>query len=243
MFEGTILVPVDFGEASARAVQLAGFVTQRYRSPALRLLHAETEDAPAYFTMEQLTALERQQQARRAQVSDYLQRFGRQHTLAPFVTAVDNRAPVDAILHEAEAALLVVMGTHGRHGPKRWWLGSVAERVLRATRAPLVITRAGADMPAAAAFQRIVVHAAAPLRGEQAWRYAVELAAQFGGAVEDARYGPIEPTLAAANATMLVAAKPAAQSEAWLSNFGEPLVRSSTIPILFVPEIAEGVTT
>lgn len=49
-----------------------------------------------------------------------------------------------AIVREADAsqAELIVMGTHGRRGVARWMLGSVAERVARLTRVPLLLVHA-----------------------------------------------------------------------------------------------------
>lgn len=54
-----------------------------------------------------------------------------------------------AILEEAEASRcdLIVMGTHGRHGVKRFLLGSVAEQVLREALCPVLLVRG--DTPAA----------------------------------------------------------------------------------------------
>jgi nucleotide-binding universal stress UspA family protein len=236
----SVLVPVDFGDASARAVAVAGLIVERCGAATLRLLHAEAVDAPAYFTAEQLERLERQRHELRQQAEQFLSRFGRAHTHRPFSTVLSDRPPVDAILHESTSADLVVMGTHGRHGPKRWWLGSVAERVLRGVERPLSIVRGDASQPAASTFDRVVVHASAPLRGELALEYARTLTSCFGGEVIDARYGLIEPALERARATLLVVAAPQSRSSGWLSNDGEPLVRHCTIPILFVPEIKQG---
>ncbi len=236
----SVTVAVDFGGASARAVALAGVIVDRCGAATLRLLHAEALDAPAYFTAEQIEGLERQRQTLRKQAEQFLQRFGRQHTQMRFSTALDDRAPVDAILHESTATDLVVMGTHGRHGPKRWWLGSVAERVLREVEHPLLIVRAAPDQPVESTFDRVVVHASAPLTGQHALDYARGLASCFSGRVVDARHGLIEPALEAARATMLIVAAPQRRSSAWLSNYGEPLVRYCTVPILFVPEIMQG---
>src|SRR6266511_6143158 len=108
----SVLVSVDFGEASARAGALAGLIVERCGAATLRLLHAEAIDAPAYFTAEQIEGLERQRHALRDQAEQFLQRFGRQHTQMRFSTALDDRAAVDAILHESTATDLVVMGTH-----------------------------------------------------------------------------------------------------------------------------------
>ena len=52
--------------------------------------------------------------------------------------------PASAILdHAFEAGVdLIAMATHGRSGVSRWAMGSVAERVLRASTVPMLITRA-----------------------------------------------------------------------------------------------------
>ena len=56
----SILVAVDFGDASARAVAAGGAIAAHCPGAALRLLHAESIEAPAYFTAEQVGDLERQ---------------------------------------------------------------------------------------------------------------------------------------------------------------------------------------
>ena len=48
---------------------------------------------------------------------------------------------------ERPTADLIIVGTHGRRGPGRWWLGSVAERVVRAATIPVLVTRAAATPP------------------------------------------------------------------------------------------------
>lgn len=231
-----VLAAVDFGDASARAVALAGLIADRCGAATLRLLHAEAADVPPYFTSDQIEALERQQQETRAQAEQYLSRFGRQHTRRPFSSVVEARSPVDAILHESLAADFLVMGTHGRHGPERWWLGSVAERVLREVTRPLLIVRGGIETPVESTFARVLVHAAAPLAGAGALQFARDLTACFSGEVLDGRSDPIDTALDRTRATLLVVPAPTPRVAAWLSNYGEPLVRSCDVPILFFPE-------
>jgi nucleotide-binding universal stress UspA family protein len=242
----SIVVAVDFGGAAARAVAVGGAIAARRPGATLRLLHAESIEAPVYFTSEQVDDLERQRRAITSQAEQYLARFGRQHTRAPFVATVDRQPPAESILGAATSADLVVMGTHGRHGPKRWWLGSVAERVLRETQRPLLIVReSGADRLSTEpnhVFDRVLVHSAAGLRGDGVLAFARELAADFGGTVTDERHGLVEPALERTDATLLAAAVPEPRSAAWTSNYGELLVRYCTVPILFVPEINQGVS-
>ena len=50
--------------------------------------------------------------------------------------------PATEILRAAEQSDLIVISTHGRSGPSRWWFGSVAEQVLRHCDVPLLVQRA-----------------------------------------------------------------------------------------------------
>lgn len=238
----SVIVPVDFGGASGRAVALAGVIVDRCGGATLTLLHAEAINAPPYFTAEQIEDLERQRRTLRRQAEQFLSHFGGQHTHMPFSTVLDDRPPVDAILHESRSSDLVVMGTHGRRGPKRWWLGSVAERVLRAVDRPVLIVHGETDEAVESTFDRVVVHASAPLTGDQALDYARNLASCFSGQIVDARHGLLERALDTNGATILVAAVPQPQASPWLSHVGEPLVRFCKVPILFVPEITQGVS-
>jgi nucleotide-binding universal stress UspA family protein len=240
----SILVAVDFGDASARAVAVGGAIVARCRGAALRLLYAASIEAPAYFTSDQIDDLERQRDAITSQAKQFLSRFGRQHTAVPFISTVDRRPAAEAILAAAASADLVVMGTHGRHGLKRWWLGSVAERVLRETRTPLLVVHASETDRVASQpdhlFDHTLVHAAASVRGDGVFVFARKLASCFGGTVTDERHGPIEPALERTHATLLAAPVPAPRTAAWTANYGEPLMRFCTVPILFVPEISKG---
>jgi nucleotide-binding universal stress UspA family protein len=47
--------------------------------------------------------------------------------------------PADVILQEQNNHDLIVMGTHGRKGMSRWFMGSVAEGVLRRAQKPCLI--------------------------------------------------------------------------------------------------------
>ena len=60
-------------------------------------------------------------------------------------TATDTGAVAESIIDYATAnhVDLIAMCTHGRTGLRRWTLGSVADRVLRAGRIPILLVRAG----------------------------------------------------------------------------------------------------
>jgi nucleotide-binding universal stress UspA family protein len=236
----SIIAAVDFGDASGRAVSTAGAIAVRCRA-ALTLLHAESPDAPAYFTAEQIHALEQQRHALQAQAEQFLVRFGRRFTQVPFAVTIDARSPVDAIVHASAAADLLVMGTHGRHGPKRWWLGSVAERVLRGITRPLLVVHADPSAPIDTLFDRsvLVEHEGTEAIGVR--DYAHALVACFGGQQLAGGDEPIGTLVHRTRATIAIVPAPQPKTPEWLARYGEPLVRNCTVPILFVPAIAEGV--
>ena len=55
-------------------------------------------------------------------------------------------SPADAILHSADelGVNAIVMSTHGRGGVMRWVFGSVADKVLRQARVPILLARSSA---------------------------------------------------------------------------------------------------
>ena len=62
-------------------------------------------------------------------------------------TVAPSGTPAQEIVAEAERVpgTLIAMSGHGRAGVARWWLGSVADRVLHLTTSPLLIARSGED--------------------------------------------------------------------------------------------------
>jgi nucleotide-binding universal stress UspA family protein len=58
---------------------------------------------------------------------------------------------------ESENISLIVMGTHGRTGIRRWALGSTAEKVIRAVKCPVLIIRANQEIPGKIRLDKILV--------------------------------------------------------------------------------------
>jgi len=72
--------------------------------------------------------------------------------------------PADKVLAFADdvGADLIAMTTHGRSGIRDWIFGSVADRILRGATCPVLLVRAGCELPRTA-YQRILV----PLDGSE----------------------------------------------------------------------------
>lgn len=133
-----ILVAVDFDPASADAVALAGRLAEALHA-RLTVFHAVAADLPAYFTMAQAASLESERlEARRAGAAE-AGAFAARATQASFSVLTDEGPAADAILRQAPAFDVVVLGTNGRGGLRRWWLGSVAEAVVKAAPVPVLV--------------------------------------------------------------------------------------------------------
>jgi len=229
-----ILVAVDFGDASAHAVRLAGVLATRFEA-ALTGLHAEALEAPLYFTHDQIEALERQQVEARSRAARFLQKFAARQTSAPVEARIADGPPALAVLDAAAGHDLVVMGTHGRRGPSRWWLGSVAERVLRSATVPVLVVRAAeGHHEAAEHFQRILLVTNGGGGREAADRVAAGLADAFGGPPQERLTRCTEAQVEHHHASLLVLGLP--QPDGRLPEVAERMIRTCQVPMLFVPE-------
>lgn len=137
----TILVPVDFSEASLAAVRRARALA-RSSGASLRLLHASPPPAAELDPRlaEQLTdELRRGAKLRLANLAADID-DGR----VPLSTAFEEADPSRAIRDAAEAddVSLIVMGSHGRRGVDRLLLGSVAARTVQRAPKPVLVVRA-----------------------------------------------------------------------------------------------------
>lgn len=235
----TILVAVDFGEASARALALAGVLAGRCGA-RLRVLHAEALDVPPYFTPAQMEAIEGEIHDTRARAAEFLSDFASRHTAQPFEAVIENRVATDAILHASAGADLIAMGTHGRRGPSRWWLGSVAERVLRVTTVPLLVVHAGGTTPADAAFATAMLFADDALRPVRSRALVNHIAGCVKGTVVEAESDDVRRAREGLGATWVAVPAPTPRAGHWLSHVGEPLVTNCTMPVLFIPEAGGG---
>ena len=227
-----ILVPVDFGEASGRALKVARLIGASHNA-TITVLHAESLEAPAYFTRSQVRALEKQRDAARGEAARFLATFAARHQKGEVETIVVEGSPAAGIAQAARKSDHVVMGTHGRRGAARWWAGSVAERVVRGAEVPVMVVRA--DTPASdALFKHLVVVEGSVAFDGAARRYARGLAEAFAGTVQPDPVSPLD-TVALQAATLLVFAKASAVGFNTFVTGAEHLLRTCRRPALFVP--------
>lgn len=100
--------------------------------------------------------------------------------------------PVEMILEKAGETdnTLLAMSTHGRSGMQRWYLGSVADKVLHAVQSPMLLVK-GNEQPQSQAGEATIGRIILPLDGselaEQALPHAKALAAGLDAGIDIVR--------------------------------------------------------
>lgn len=138
-----ILVPVDFGDPSTRAIDLALTIAMRFEAK-VTLLHV-TWMPPYYYAAyaEGLAVpIDDIENEAKVMLEDALVKAQSRYprTESKIVAGRPWEGILDAIT--ATGADLVVMGTHGRRGAERAFLGSVAEKTVRHSPIPVLTTPA-----------------------------------------------------------------------------------------------------
>jgi nucleotide-binding universal stress UspA family protein len=171
----TILVATDFGPASNVALAFAKMLREQHQT-AIKVIHAHHFELPPYFSGGQVKALTRELQNARKTAVEYLRKQCQSSLGGEVDVSIVEKPSVDAILDASSdgGADLIIMGTHGHHGAERLWLGSVAGRILRLSKAPvLAVNKAIIPGP----FKEILCPVNAGSTGQEALKYAAMIAA------------------------------------------------------------------
>lgn len=143
----SIVVPIDFSANAEAAAEYACALASDFKA-SVTLLHVfsapvvATPDAVFAPTVEELRCLE---DADRQHLAALVQRLARPGLTIE--TRVREGDPAERILEACGDADLVVMGTHGRSGVARLLIGSVAQRVVRGARCPVLTLSEHATQP------------------------------------------------------------------------------------------------
>lgn len=142
-----ILVPLD---GSSVAEQVLPYAKLFARTLALPVELLAVNDVSGLLTaLEHARNLDYLVEDMTRKAGTYLDQVAEQFTDTQVQRTVVQGIVADVIIDNAahDSATLIAMATHGRSGPKRWLLGSNAEKVLRATENPLLLVRAAEDVP------------------------------------------------------------------------------------------------
>jgi nucleotide-binding universal stress UspA family protein len=177
----SILVPLDGSPFGEHALPLALSIARRAAVP-LEVIHVHVSLAPVYA--ESIVAVDNTLEPRlRAQEKSYLDGVVERVRVAstvPVASALLDGSVTEAVqehvaVHRPE---VVVMTTHGRGPFSRFWLGSVADQLMRRLAVPLLLVHPKDEPPDLAA-DVVPSHVLIPLDGsplaEQVLDHATEL--------------------------------------------------------------------
>ena len=174
----SILVPLDGSALAESALTVAGTLADRWGSE-LRLVHAHRATVAEELATYGITG-----DAARSTAEHYMtgtaDRLRVAHQAKISAEVVDGTAAASIAAYAASVGSdLIVMASHGRTGASRFWLGSVADAVMRSATVPVLMLRGRAPATASvseAPFSRVLVPLDGSALAEQALPHAIALA-------------------------------------------------------------------
>jgi nucleotide-binding universal stress UspA family protein len=141
-----ILIPVDFSDASLRALEYAKEFAAPFRAELILLYVVEpiyyATPADLYATSPNLSLLiDEQRRSGKAQLARLEAKLRKAKRKVRAVLKTGSPAQVIVDTAKRLKADMVIMATHGRTGLAHVVLGSVAERVVRAAHCPVLTVR------------------------------------------------------------------------------------------------------
>lgn len=154
-----ILVPLDGSAFAEQATEVARAIASRQNAGVEFVTVHEPEMAPSRIGGAPVRD-PRFDADLRASLRDYITRIEsaeRARSAFPVTAAFRVGKPADEVVAHMTAGgfSLVVMATHGRGGVERFWLGSVADHVIRSATVPVLLVRPRDG--AATSLERVVV--------------------------------------------------------------------------------------
>ncbi len=143
-----ILVPTDFSEYSDNALRYAIDIARQYAAKVF-LLHVIDENIQQCtfeycLTDDVMKQIEQEGKIRSAdKLREEIERVEKNNADVAIEAIIKHGIPYDDILREQEEKDidLIVIASHGRTGIKRILIGSVAEKVIRAAKCPVMLLR------------------------------------------------------------------------------------------------------
>jgi nucleotide-binding universal stress UspA family protein len=175
-----ILVPLDGSKTAESVLPCARLLAGNLHIPVELLTVVDIAELSMHVHADQLTYFDTIIKGQVVDAEKYLSGIARSFQGKNVRCSAEEGVTAATILIKAEGDedTLIAMATHGRSGLRRWLLGSIAEKVLRASNNPLLLVRANAEAATdgKAALDSVIV----PLDGsglaESILPYAVKLA-------------------------------------------------------------------
>lgn len=136
-----ILIPLDGSLMAEQVVPYARTFARGLKLPVE--LFAVVDMGPLLTSVEGARRFENLAEQESQKSKEYLERIAVRFVGSRVKRSVEQGSAAEVIIEKSRGeSTLIAMTTHGRSGLNRWLLGSVAEKVLRATSNPLLLVRA-----------------------------------------------------------------------------------------------------
>lgn len=146
-----IVVPLDGSPLAEIALPYSRALAQGLDLPVLLMSAIDLDDLARQIATERGLFLDTLDDFATHRREEYLSALAKSFVGVPVKWVVQRGVAASTIVERAAADKnsLICMASHGQSGLQRWLLGSVAEKVLRATRNPLLLVRATEGAPVA----------------------------------------------------------------------------------------------
>lgn len=179
-----ILVPTDFSELSLKAIKVANKYASIFDGK-ISLIHSHipiTElDEPYAIGMS--SKIYQDYEEIEESIKKKLNTIAEEHVddkrRGEILVHIGN--PAQSVVEVSEEHDIIIMSTHGRTGFSRFLLGSVAEKVLRMSKVPVMVVEDESDV---GNFEKILVTTDFSDNAVAAYPKALELAKKTGGSVD-----------------------------------------------------------
>lgn len=139
-----MLIPLDGSKTAEQVLPYARTIANKLRIPVELLGVIDVAELALHLSAEKVRHLEKLIEMGEHSSMDYLKGVAYTFPNRSVVCSTEKGGAAEAIIDQAanDKGTLIAMATHGRSGINRWVLGSVAEKVLRATNNPLLLVKA-----------------------------------------------------------------------------------------------------
>ena len=186
---GTILYPTDFSDTAKQALNHALFLAEQFEAE-LHMLHAvvlheydpratERRFPEPSDILQNLFAIADSEMSQIIEANN-----AKTFTLKEAKVKGFSAGQVIREYAQEHDIDLIVMGTHGRRGPARMFLGSVTEEVIRQADCPVLTLRRREQAPTGEAIEKILVPIDFSDHSRSALSYAREIAALYGSSLQ-----------------------------------------------------------
>ena len=135
-----IVVPVDFSEHTEQLVEYAIYIGQKFEARLKFVYVIEPIEPWGDSDFPSLSVYSAEAAKRiKEEMAELVLKIGKKYSLCEGKVLQGDIPETIVQYAQTEGSDLIVIGTHGRKGLQKFWLGSVAERVIKTSPCPTMV--------------------------------------------------------------------------------------------------------